>query len=27
SVPARIFGLGLWRVRVKKERSTHEHGS
>ena len=27
SVPARIFGLGLWPVRVKKERSTHEHGS
>jgi hypothetical protein len=26
-VPARIFGLGLWPVRVKKERSTHEHGS
>ena len=27
SVPARIFGFGLWPVRVKKERSTHEHGS
>ncbi len=27
SVPARIVGLGLWPVRVKKERSTHEHGS
>jgi 2-polyprenyl-6-methoxyphenol hydroxylase-like FAD-dependent oxidoreductase len=27
SVPARIFGLGLWPVRVKKERSTHVHGS
>jgi 2-polyprenyl-6-methoxyphenol hydroxylase-like FAD-dependent oxidoreductase len=27
SVPARIFGLGLWPVRVKKERSTQEHGS
>ena len=27
SVPARIFGLGLWPVRMKKERSTHEHGS
>ncbi|MDQ3794084.1 MAG: FAD-dependent oxidoreductase [Actinomycetota bacterium] len=27
SVPARIFGLGLWPVRVKNERSTHEHGS
>ena len=27
SVPARIFGLGLWPVRVKNEKSTHEHGS
>ena len=27
SVPARIFGLGLWPVRVKNERSTHEHAS
>src|SRR5918992_948894 len=27
SLPARIFGLGLWPVRVKKEGSTHEHGS
>jgi 2-polyprenyl-6-methoxyphenol hydroxylase-like FAD-dependent oxidoreductase len=27
SVPARIFGLGLWPVRVKEEKSIHEHGS
>jgi len=27
SVPARIFGLVLWRVRVKKEKRTHEHSS
>jgi 2-polyprenyl-6-methoxyphenol hydroxylase-like FAD-dependent oxidoreductase len=27
SVPTRIFGLSLWPVRVKKEKSTHEHGS